>query len=166
MRLFEALPFPRGTTLAPSDAAYASTVGVVGRLFAVYDASSKSEILLRVVAAGSATTLTPGLFVGFDSTELMRKTGTISANGAIARPIDSAYNGQAVAANTLFYVVEQGPLTVAKTTGTGTAVTAQEALYVDTAGKVNGTLSSGYVVGYSTEDAADGASSVGAFIGA
>ena len=166
MRLFEALPFPRGETMGPSSDGYAATVGVVGRLFAVYDKDAKSEILLRVVAAGENLTLTPGLFVGFDASELLKKTGSIDANGEIARAIDTKYTGQSVTAGTLFYVIEQGPATVLKTTGSSTGVNAKEALYVDRDGKINGDVSSGYVVGYSCETAGDNAISVSAFLGA
>lgn len=164
MRLFEALPFPRGQTMGPSSDGYAATVGVVGRLFAVYDKDAKSEILLRVVAAGDNLTLTPGLFVGFDASELLKKTDSIAADGEIARAIDTEYTGQSVTAGTLFYVIEQGPATVVKATGTG--VSAKKALYVDKDGQINGTVSSGYVVGYSCATADENADSVSAFLGA
>lgn len=164
MRLFEALPFPRGQTMGPSSDGYAATVGVVGRLFAVYDKDVKSEILLRVVAAGGNLTLTPGLFVGFDASELLKKTDSIAATGEIARAIDTKYTGQSVTAGTLFYVIEQGPATVLK--ATGSSVNAKKALYVGTDGKINGTVSSGYVVGYSCAAADDSAASVSAFLGA
>ena len=166
MRLFEALPFPRGQTMGPSSDGYAATVGVVGRLFAVYDKDAKSEILLRVVAAGGNLTLTPGLFVGFDASELLKKTDSIAVHGEIARAIDTEYTGQSVTAGTLFYVIEQGPATVLKATGNGTDVSAKEALYVDKDGKINGTVSSGYVVGYSCATADENADSVSAFLGA
>ncbi len=166
------LPFPRGTSYMQGvdTPAADSGDGLEGQVYEVYD-STYGPLKLRVVRnkTGSALTLNRQC-VGFykDATDQWYNLGkdayAVASNGQMAKPVDPAYSSYSCPANDLFYVVEEGIVPIGKTTGTNTAVTAAAKVYADTAGKINGTVSTGHAVGKAVKSAADGATSADVYV--
>ena len=153
------LPFPRGTTYKQGvsgitpDSSFGA--GLEGQVYEVWDDTYDCPIKLRVVRNSTGDDLTLSrICVGFYSaTSGYTKLGTdaigMAADGDYAKPIDYVYDGDVTAEeNDLFYVIDEGPALVSKTTGTGAGLTAGAAAYAGSAtGKIAGTVSTGKPVG-------------------
>lgn len=170
------LPFPRGTTysqgvaqvvgkFAPSSSLDSDHgAHLVGSVWSVYDAATDSVLRLRVVRNSSESALTlSNKFVAFSKLGC-NVSGYVSSAGAPTKPVDAAYNGKSCPANDLFYVVDEGIVTVQKTTGAGTAISAGDVVRSDANAKANGSTSSGAVAGRAIAAAADAADSVQIYV--
>lgn len=168
------LPFPRGKTYKQSISGITpdSTFGaqLEGRVYEVFDPTYQVPIKLRVVrnATGGNLTLNKQC-VGFYSAStgyagLGARAMQINGNGDYVKPVDFVYNGVVAEPNDLFYVIDEGPAVVNKTTGTGTALSAGAKAYANSSGVISSTVSSGVPVGIVAEAAGDSASTVRLYV--
>jgi hypothetical protein len=158
------LPFPRGTTYGDNVLTLTATLGQdhEGRVYEVPDSEHNTgvKVSLRVVRnlTGAAITVARRFceMTSAASLDFGRKCaafgGDVSAQGAVAKPLDDAYPlGMSIPANDLFYVGEEGPFTVLTESGAvNLAPGAPVACNAD--GTVDGTAAQAgeYVCGSST----------------
>ena len=124
------LPFPRGKTWGDGQVTLDATSGanLLGKLFEVPDTvnGTGQSVVLRVVKndSGSAIAVArKGIAYHTGAKDFGRfASGYVGATGGYGQPLDDAYTiGANIAANDLFYVVEQGPCQL-YVTGTSTPV--------------------------------------------
>jgi hypothetical protein len=146
------LPFPRGTTYFQGQTPDANLgKDLEGRLFTILSPEYPGRLLtLRVVRYTGTSDLTVARKIcAFASGHLGTKSdGYIAQDGQVGKPIDDAYSvGMTIRPNDLFYVVESGPCTVGKLTGSGMTISAGALVYGDSTGVIDPAASSGHSIG-------------------
>jgi len=139
------LPFARGDTADLGELSWDTTVfkHLVGRKYWVDDSvhGTGSQVCLRLCRAESAITVARK-FVdwGTDAGDFGRYVADLTPTaGAPTKPLDDKYTvGDTIPANSLFYVVEEGPC-YCTTEGSSVNLSAGDPVATDTSGCVNGT---------------------------
>jgi hypothetical protein len=128
------LPFPRGDTA--SGGAKTPAAGyhpdLAGRVFSAPDTvhGTGATVKLRAVRNGASSLTVARKGIAYDTTALyhgVQTSGIAASAGVPSSPLDDAYVvGKVIAAYDIFWVVEEGPVSViGKNSGTITADAAQ-----------------------------------------
>jgi len=164
----ELLPFPRGSTY--SDWATSVTAGsgknLTGRVFKTNDTEhgTGTTVLLRVVCNDSGAAITTAKkCVGFgtatnDFGRMAKAIASVGQGGEV-KPMDDAMTAsKSIAANDLFYCVEEGPCNIVNTSDTALSIAAHGHVCCAAGGTLDKAVADDedYVIGIADEAQASG----------